>query len=212
MTEKEETKTGFRKVFVFGVIAVLLFVLPAVSYLYLYKGFKWRVDAQAELQDFGKIRAAYRIMPDGNKENLLKGKVCVLHLFGENPELTAANKLILDTGEELFKQFGGASPEPEKDNFRLVMISEGGSTEFRSYAQTRPSSDMNTWVWTGGLGSWTTILKNGYEGYCVKTKAGRHPEYYAVSDTSGVIRRFYNAEDAEEVKRMVQHVALLLPK
>jgi hypothetical protein len=211
MAEKEATKTGLRKVFVYGVIAFLLLVLPAVSYLYLYKGFKWRVDAQSELQDYGKIRAAYSIWPDGTKENLRKGKVCVLHLFGANPELTPANKLIMDTGEELYKQFGFKG-EAASDHFRIVMISEGGSTEFRSYAQTRPSSDMVNWVWTGGLGSWTTILKNGYDYYCVKSKVTPYPEYYALSDTSGVIRRFYNAEDPEDVKRMVQQTALLLPK
>lgn len=210
-TEQKRDQKGLPKVLVYGVIALLLFVLPAMSYFYLYKGFQWRVEAQSELQDYGKIRAAYKIKEDGTEVDLLKGKICVLHLFGENPGLTAANKSVLDNGEELFKQFGykvGA----DRDDFRIVMIAEGSSPEFRAYAQSRPSANMPNWVWTGGIGSWTTILKNSFDYYCVKNKIESYPAYFAVSDTSGVIRRFYNAENPEEVKRMVQQIAILLPK
>jgi hypothetical protein len=180
--------------------------MPAISWMYLSNGLDWHKKAVAELGDYGHVQPAFIIWPTGEKQDRLDSKVTVLHIFGENPDLTNDNKKIIDTGEELFKQF------EKSEYFRLCMIAEGGTSEFRSYAQTRPSADYATWVWTGGLGSWRTILENGYESYRVKTGAKSVPQYYGLADTSGMIRRFYNALDEEEVKRMVQQIAILLPK
>ena len=133
--------------------------------------------------------------------------VCVIHIFGENPELTDANRKILDTGERLFNQFG------QNRAFRLGMIAEGGTAEFRSYHQKLPSSDFVTWVWTGGLGSWRTIMENGYQSFCYAQGIVQPaPEYYALADTTGTIRRFYDVMDDKQVDRMVQQIALLLPQ
>ncbi len=207
MSEQVSAK---RKVFIFTVLFLLLVVLPAGSWFYLQGGLNWRKNAQAELQDYGKIRAATIIYADGTKENMLKDKVCVLHLFGANPDLTAANKKILDTGERLFKQFG-YKPGAMEDHFRMVMIAEGGTAEFKTHAQTLPSADYVNWVWTGGLGSWSTILVNAYDLYCQKNGITPYEHYIALADTSGTIRRFYNAMDEKELGRMVEHIALLLP-
>ncbi|MGI9159878.1 MAG: hypothetical protein ACR2K1_09015, partial [Saprospiraceae bacterium] len=110
------------------------------------------------------------------------------------------------TGQRLFEQFGSNM------NFRLVMIAQGGTAEFKTHAQTLPSADYATWVWTGALGSWSTILNNGYESYCIATDNKGYKEFYALTDTSGTIRRFYNALDEKEVGRMVEQIAILLPQ
>ena len=165
----------------------------------------WRKTAQAELADYGKIRGAYLIFPDGERQDQLKSKVVVTHIFGENPDLTNSNKQMIDTGERLFKQFG------QNTYFRLAMIAEGGTAEFKSHHQTLPSADYATWVWTGGLGSWRTILENGYEKYCLEQSVSPQKEYFGLADTSGTIRRFYNALDEKEIGRMVEHISLLLP-
>jgi hypothetical protein len=195
-----------RRLTIFAALLLIFVVLPGLSWVYLQGGLNWRKAAQAELSKYGKIRAAYTIWPEGDKQDELKEKVTVVHVFGSNPDLTPANKHIMDTGEELFQQFG------QSMYFRMAMVADGGTTEFRSYRQTRPSSDYATWVWTGGIGSWTTIMKNGFESYCVKNRIKPYPHYYALSDTSGMIRRFYNAMDKQEVGRMVEHIALLLPQ
>jgi hypothetical protein len=211
MENTQEKSSGSRKFVISAILFMLLIAFPAASYFYSKSGFDSRVKAQGELKDYGKIRGSYIIWPDGTKEDQLKGKVCVLHFMGENPDLTAVNKQILDDGEELYQQFGYKAGSLRND-FRFVLIGEGGTAEFKSYMQTRPSIDFSNWVWTGGLGSWTTILKNGYDYYCTSEKVRPYPEYYALADTSGVIRRFYNVEDRSEVKRMVHQIALLLPK
>ena len=205
MESKEEKPSAGRKIYIAAALFLILVALPAGSWLYLRGGLNWRKQAVSELASYGKIRGAYIIWQDRTKEDLLDGKVVVVHLFGEDPQISAENRKILDTGERLFKQFG------QNEHFRLAMISKGGSAEFRSYAQTLPSADYATWVWTGGLGSWQTILQNSYESYCLAEKVSPDPQYYALADTSGTIRRFYNALDEKQLDRMVQHIALLLP-
>jgi len=207
MLEKVPLK---RKILIFGVLLVILVVLPLGSWYYLQGGLNWRKQAQSELQDYGKIRSATIIYADGTKENLLQGKVCVIHFFGSNPDLTEENRKILDTCERLFTQFG-YKPGAQIDEFRMVMIAQGGTAEFKTHAQTLPSSEYVNWVWTGALGSWQTILFNGYDMYCQRNNINPVSHYYALSDTSGTIRRFYNAMDEKEVGRMVEHIALLLP-
>lgn len=205
-----DTVSPKRKLLIFGVLFFILVVLPAGSWFYLRGGLNWRRQAQAELQDYGKIRGAFIIYADGTKENQLEGKVTVLHFFGASPDLTEVNKKILDTGERLVQQFGYKQGNTT-DYFRVAMIAEGGTAEFKTHAQTLPSADLVNWVWTGGLGSWNTILANGYDLYCQRNHIQPDKEYFALADTSGVIRRFYDATDEKEIGRMVEHIALLLP-
>jgi hypothetical protein len=56
------------------------------------------------------------------------------------------------------------------------------------------------------------VLGEGYQYYTSTQKVSPYPNYYALTDTSGIIRRFYNAEDKSDVERMVQHIAILLPR
>ncbi len=180
------------------------------SWFYLKGGLDWRKQAQAELQDYGPIRSAPIIYADGTKEDLLEKKVCVLYFFGANPDLDGPNRQILDTGERLFQKFG-YKPGAQQDDFRLVMIAQGGTAEFKTYAQTLPSAEYANWVWTGALGSWSTIMVNSYDLYCQRNGITPTTHYYALADQEGRIRRFYNALDEKEVGRMVEHIALLLP-
>jgi hypothetical protein len=193
---------------IFGSILILA---PAMSWYYLSKGMEWRKKADSELLDYGAIKEAFAIYPDGTRENLLKSKVCVIHFFGEHAELTPVNSTILDTAEDLVDQFG-FKPRNDRDDFRMVMIEENASSEFRSKVQKMPNSELANWVWTGGMGGWTTVMKNSFDYYCESNNIKPYPECYALADTSGRIRRFYNAEDPQEIGRMVEHIALILPK
>jgi hypothetical protein len=193
-----------------GIILVLV-ILPGMSWFYLKSGLQWRKQAQAELQDYGPIREAFAIWPDGTRDNLVKSKICVIHNFGAQPDLTPVNKSILETAEKLVDQFG-FKPGAERDDFRMVMIEEGATSEFRSKVQTMKSSELSNWVWTGGITGWSSTLQGDFDYYCQTNSITPYPKYFALADTSGRVRRFYNAEDTKEVGRMVEHIAMMLPK
>ncbi|MBK8557656.1 MAG: hypothetical protein IPL65_18775 [Lewinellaceae bacterium] len=205
MQNQDQKSSKSRKGVVAIIIGLLLIVFPAVSWFYLHEGINWRKEALSELRDYGKIPTVNIIFPGNEKENRVAGKVCVVHMFGDDPDLDAANRYILDTGQKLFDQFS------QNESFRMVMIANGGTAEFKTHAQTLPSADYATWVWTSGVGKWTTVLLNGYEYYVKDEQVKPVDNYYALTDTSGIIRRFYNAEDEKDVSRMVQQIAILLP-
>jgi hypothetical protein len=195
-----------------AILVLLLVVLPAVSWLYLRGGVTWRKQAVAELASWGQVRTAPVIVPNGQKLDLIKGKVCVLYYFGENPDLTETNRRVLDTGQDLIRQFAiKEDGQVMTDYFRMVMIATGGTAEFKSHAQLLPDADSGAWVWNGALGSWRTILVNGYESFTKAEGISPVENYYALADTAGVIRRFYAVDDEEQVNRLRQHIAILLP-
>jgi hypothetical protein len=210
-TETDQKPKTSRRIIIASILLVILVGFPAASYIYMNNGYNWRKQAVSELGQYGKIRPAFLILPNGEKQNRLESSVAVIHIFGKNPDLTDANRKILDDGERLFKQFGILGDMQIRADFRIAMIMEGGTAEFTSYRQKLPNSDFATFVWTGGLDVWKVIVDHGYEQFCKKEGIEPFPEYYALTDTSGQIRRYYNALDEKQVGRMVEHIAMLLP-
>lgn len=200
-----QNQTPLRRFLYVTILSLLLVVFPAMSWFYLKSGLDWRRSVQAELRNYGKIEKAFMILPGAVKINLLQGKVCVTHLFGENPALSADNKQVIEIGEKLKNQFG------QNGNFRLAMVSEERSPEFLAYIKQMPDADNPVWVWTGGLGGWRTVIENAYESFCLAEKTTPAKSYLALSDTTGMIRCFYDANKKDEIDRMVTHISLLLP-
>lgn len=187
-------------------LGLLIVGLPAVSYFYLKGGLEWRKTAVAELSDYGKIPEAFAILEDSRRINLLENKVCVVHLFGDKPELTDANKQVIEVYFQLADQFGIT------DDFRVVSVWNGGGLpDFNEFYNQKKEPREPTWIHTGG-GKWTTVMINQYENFRLKTKSQEVPTYLALVDQNGTIRRFYNALDNAEVQRLVQHIAILLPQ
>lgn len=212
MNNTEDKPSRRRKITILAVLFLILVVLPAGSWYYLRGGLNWHRQAVAELRHYAQIRPVYVILPNGERFDDLDGKVCVMYNFGSNAALTDDNKRILDTYQSLFEQFGQHTDQTVRQSFRLVPIFESPNAEFRSYFQKLPAADYATWRYSGGIASWNAILDNSYAQFCRDEGVKPSAQYFAVSDTSGAIRRFYNALDDNQVGRMVEHIALLLPK
>jgi hypothetical protein len=188
----------------FVILALLLVVFPAMSWVYLRNGLQWRRTVQAELRNYGKIDPVYYIQSN-KKIDLTKGNVCVLHNFGDSPALTAENKEIMALGEKLYDQFG------QNGHFRLTMIADNAPDDFRAYARERAGANGAAWIWAGSEGSWRGVLQNAYEYYTLHTKETPVKAYFAVSDTLGTIRCFYDVHNRQQINQLVTHVSLLLP-
>jgi hypothetical protein len=205
MSNTDEQKPSLsRKFIVTAALLLILVALPAISYLYLRDGLAWRKTAVAELGEYGKILPAYAIYPGNVRIDELDGKVCVVHVFEEAPTLTPENQKILEVCDRLCAQFGQA------DGFRMAMVAEKQQSDFRAYWQKLPTSDNFAWSWTGARGSWGVVMDNGYKVF-TERGARKADRYFALADTSGTIRRFYNALDEKEINRMVQQIAILMP-
>ncbi len=211
MSQQKDKKITPRKLFVYGVVGLLLFGLPLMSYVYLSKGFKWRMEAQSELKDFGKVPEQPMVWNDGSHEDRIAGKLCVIYNFGQHADLTEANKSVLNIGEELIKQFG-YKPESVRNDFRFVMVRSTESAEFKAFREAKKTAQLANWMPTGSVNTFGKILTDGFQYYCKSEGARPYPHYFAMTDTAGIIRRFYNADDKNEIDRMVQHIAIIIPK
>jgi hypothetical protein len=211
MENTEERASLGRKILTASILLTLLVILPAGSYLYMRGGFNWRKQAISELGQYGKIREAIFLQPDGKKIDMLGGSVCVVHVFPEAAALDDAHRKIIDDCNELLNQFGVLSDRSFRPDFKLAMIADNPTEPFKAYRDSLPSVDYPTWVWTIGGQLWTPLVERGYRKYCAEQGAAAVPHYYALTDTSGQIRRFYNALDEQQIGRMVEHIAMLLP-
>ncbi len=198
----EQQKGNLGRILIF---LMLIVVLPALSYMYVKRGFEWRKQAVQELGVYGRIPGAY-LVQDGKRYNLLEGKVTIAHFFGEDPDLTAANKKIIQDGQRVNAQFSASH------NFRNAVIWWGGTPAFKEFWAAVPDHEAVPWVYDGAMGAWKTVLINQYEIFCKKEGIQPAKEYYALADTTGTIRRFYDALDDKQVERMVAQIAILLPK
>lgn len=212
MSNTEDKPSRRRKITILAVLFLILVALPAGSWYYLRGGLQWHRQAVAELRQYAKIPPVMTVLPSGERFDDLDGKVCVVHIFGENPQLDADNKQILDTYERLFTQFGQHTDQTVRQSFRLVPVFERPSAEFRSYYQVKPMEEYATWRTSGGLDRWRAVVEGSYQQFCRDEGTKPVKDYFAVADTSGAIRRFYNALDENQIGRMVEHIALLLPK
>ncbi|MBN8682609.1 MAG: hypothetical protein J0L99_08145 [Chitinophagales bacterium] len=208
MTSDQQQNTAAKRKKVIRVAALLLMlvVFPAVSWLYLKGGITWRKEALAELGNFGKVPPFPLIYADGSKIDRIEGCACVIYRFEENPELTPHNQKVMDLGQQLYKQFGEFNPQ-----FRLVMLANAGSSEFRSYKQKLPSIDYATWAWSPVTPTWNELLNGGFNMYCHDRDVSPYPHYFALTDKNGIIKRFYNAESDKEIGRMIEQIAILIP-
>jgi hypothetical protein len=211
MNNQEEKASLSRRVIGIALTTLLLIVFPAVSWVYLRSGLNWRKDALSELKGrYGNIRDAALLQSDPELIDSLKGKVCIIHSFGVAPDTSVENRHILSIGEKLYKQFGVLGDGQRSRHFKLVMVAHAGSESFYDYIHGLPAANTK-WAWSMSVDTWGVFLDKQYSEFCKSVNQNPAQETFALCDTTGAIRRFYDALDKEQVDRMVTHVTMLLP-
>jgi hypothetical protein len=212
MNNREEKASLTRRIIGIGLTTLLLIVFPAVSWVYLRSGLNWRKQAISELRGhYGNINDEAVRRSDPELLDSLKGKVCIVHSFGLAPDTSAINRHILQIGEKLYKQFGILGDGRKTKYFKLVMVAHAGSEPFYDHVRSLPTAANTKWGWSISVDAWGPFLDKRYGEFCGSTKENPVQETFALCDTTGAIRRFYNALDKEQVDRMVTHVTMLLP-
>lgn len=176
---------------------VILFVLPAVSLYFLNSGKNYRLQALDELKEHGKVgdfhlnnQRGIHISPD-----MLRGKVTVACLLPENPDSAAFYTERLSVIHDSYND--------TKDVIFLSFLDAVDSTNLLETAVTLGIKDHDQW--------W--LLRSEEE----KAKAIYHfPEgkgfQIALADTSLMVRNHYNIYDNRQMGRLVEHIALIIPK
>jgi len=213
------------KITIFAVLVILL-GFPLLSWYYLKQGLDYQKSTRAELMHYGELSNLQFTNLQGQAFNLdsLDQMMSVISFIGEDE---AMNHKMFELQQKLQIQFG----KNESLNFLIVPLKkEKASVEYLSnaaekYSLTNPVQHHFLSAKENFLQHWIGKEIKIPKGKEIKT--GDTPQwildednsgsinnyhYFVLVDTTQTIRNYYNYNNFEEVQRMVEHIAIMLPK
>ncbi|MBK6947593.1 MAG: hypothetical protein IPH16_05480 [Haliscomenobacter sp.] len=181
-------------------LALLLVGLPALSWYYLDKGFKYRLETLDELGEFGSFPSGPYEQLGGDllEEAALDGKVLVLHRFA-SPLNAASEQVALELGK-IHQQFD------ERPDVRFLLFSDAADS-----AALLPLLEKNRLTDPAQV----DLLRPAFQGNqpfsFVRDAKSSSASWVVLADTSGVIRQYYDFTDGNRIRRLVEHIATLMP-
>lgn len=184
-----------RKALQFAALFLLLVGLPAGSWYYLQKGLDYRLETMGQLSDHGDFKLLASV-PAGTEEKEASVKV-INFLATDADERTQQGRLL----SKLYEQFD------KREDFQLVTFWDSTAVaEVDGFRTTYGLEEEPQCLFQPLAGTaWSNFIQT-YE------KDMDSPgQYMALVDINGNIRNFYVQHEKEEVKDLVEHIALLLP-
>lgn len=183
-----------------GILLLFLVGFPIVSYIYLKKGYDYRVEAMQELKDYGSIPGIPATTVWGDSVDIEKqsNQIVVLHYINlsDNEEKALIGKYM----NELHQQFDGI----ERVRF-WGGYAPSDSAQVAAFMEEMDLIDFDQYLAFPA----TAVSTNGIqlpEGAPTMDK----PLVF-LADTTGTVRSFYNLENGREVVRLVEHITFLVP-
>lgn len=183
------------------VLLFVLVVLPLGSWYYLKNGLNYRLTTMSELSDYGKLPAfSYHTFEGMNLTfNDLQGKVIVANVL--NFENNQSNRALGAILEKLHDQF-----DERSDVCFLVHVTDTSLARVASFSAKYNLEDDNQFYFIPLDTTQMTALAKDY-----RLGIDSLATYFTLVDTKGIVRKHYNVQDDTQVKRLVEHLALLLP-
>lgn len=182
-----------------GLVFLVLFVLPLGSIYFLSSGKDYRMTSLSELQDKGMVKD-FELKNQNNlsvSPDVLKGRVAVVNFLSENDSLA---KYQTDRIAKVHQNYNST-----EDVLFLSFVKNDSNLNLIDKASALGISDHKQWYLMGAdEQKWASL-----------------PQYFkiedaatgvALVDTSMTIRRHYNINDNPEMGRLVEQIAIVIPK
>ncbi len=190
----------------FGIVVTTVFVVvfPALSWYYLQKGANYRINALKEIrQNLGKTGAFY-CAPINWKplnQDSLKGRITIVNFVKKDGQFTDIQSI---TAQKLHDQFG-----ERHDIFFISLLENADSTEAAAYYAKQKIKRINKsyFVVPGN----DVLKKSWLENFKYSLKddfSQKECPYYVYVDSDGTIRNYYDVNDENQIKKMVEHIAM----
>jgi len=178
----------------------VLFLLPIGSLFYLYKGRSHSRTAVAELEQLGKVEGFnlknqqnQPITPSG-----LHGKVTIANFLA--PDIAKAKPIV-----ERIAKVHQSFDETDDVIFLSFIIADSSKTLIQT-ATELGIEDHQQWYLLGTTpDEWQRLAKDVYHLSDAETGV-------AMADTSLQIRKLYDINNNQQMGRMIEHVAKVIPK
>lgn len=215
--EKEQKKSNNR--LQAAMLFLMIIVFPGGSWLYMNLGYNRSKTALAELQDYGHLPAFQLTGIKGAVDSsLVNGQMSVIAFVNPNQAETAKRMEVLVT---LHRQFD------ERNDFKLL-IHLPETTDLADFQKKfKLKDDQQIYAVKGNAQTLGTLIKNSYRtpDFSMVREPGSgidfqvNPQvdpnnypYYILIDEKGKIRNYYHADRTADIERMVEHIALILPR
>ncbi len=215
--EKEQKKN--KNYLQAAMLFLMIIVFPGGSWVYMNLGYNRSKTALAELQDYGHLPAFQLTGVKGTVDSSLVNGQMTLVAF-VNPTQTEIGTR-MEVLETLHRQFD------ERNDFKLL-IHLPETTNLASFQKKyKLEDDRQIYAVKGNTQTLGDLIKNTYRipdlsaarepGSTVnfQTNSAADPNnypYYILIDEKGKIRNYYHADRKVDIERMVEHIALILPR
>ncbi len=205
--------------------AFFLFIigLPLGSWYYLQAGFDYNKDLMSELNDYGRVAKFSLVDQNGRTwtREEIEGKVMVVSFFNQKQ---SSFPKTMDYLRRMYSQF--------HDRDDLIFASHSlqteslGPTELNTIASKEKLNNKQNIFLSGSEAQLTQLIKATYQipdlnkrGADKKiprsTNVLNLPDdypFFVLVDDSGTIRNYYDINNENSVIRLVEHLALILPR
>lgn len=166
----------------------MIAAFPAISWYYLSSGMSWRKEANAELQDFGDVSEFSLKIGDGALASFEDWKNDLVIVVRPDCESKRTEQ---ETFQKIVNQF-----EKRKD-VRFLFL--GDCLDIRN------KDKRNEYLLEINCSETKNCLEVG------KKIFGDQEENIALVDGVGTIRCYYSSSSQERCKRLIEHIAMMLP-
>ena len=201
-----------------AMLFLMIIVFPGGSWIYMNMGYNRSKTALAELQDYGHLPAFQLTGVKGEVDSsLVNGQMTLIAFVNPNQAETQNRMAVLET---LHRQFD------ERNDFKLL-IHLPETTDLENFQKEYKLQDeQQIYAVKGNEQTLGKLIKNNYRIPNLTTKRipgssvdfqntsadpNNYP-YYILIDEKGKIRNYYHADRSEDIDRMVEHIALILPR
>jgi hypothetical protein len=206
MNEKKQ-KPGIPSALRVILLFLLLVGLPAGSWFYLQSGLNYRKNALADLKDFGKLKSFQLYSQNGDTLRLqdIQGKVVVANFF--SPDLSKSRETA-DRIAKLHSLF-----DERTDLYFLSHVPTDSTSQLWQLADAMGIKDSNQWfLLTAAPEELENQERKNYKFPQKEEAMDGENNFLALVDTSRTIRNYYDVANNEDMGRLIEHIAILLPK
>lgn len=209
MASEKKKPTG-KIILQYFLLFLFLIVLPAGSWYYLHKGLDYHKTAMEELKDYGQIPAFSLMNYDSselNRENVA-GNIVIAYFFSmQNEELS---ELFGERISKIHQQF-----DERKDVSFLFHVVDSAETAgaITSFAERYALIDREQCYFLSGDPA--AMEMHARQGYKLPLEEGislGDNPYLILADTAMTIRNYYDLRNEGEIRRLIEHIALILPR
>ena len=206
-------------------ILTILIGFPLLSWYYLKTGYNYQMDARAEMKAYGEMQDFSFLKTTGETFSLdsIGEKLSVFSFLGSDGDI---NMDMLNVMKKLNVQFGDnrnldlviVNIRPNSFNLKdLVRIFDQQRLDKKQHQLLQGSQEVvQNWLGKGIKvpTKWIEKEDDAPDIILEEDKSGEIKDYpfLILVDKNHIIRNFYHVDNYEEIKRMVEHIALLLPR